>query len=79
MKSPRVSVSLNPSDVEVMHLICKKKQMTMSALTKKMVEDWLEDYEDLLLSRRAEEAEKRWIEDGCKTISHEEVWKSLGL
>jgi predicted DNA-binding protein len=79
MKNPRVSVSLNPSDVEVMHLICEKRKMSMSSLTKKIVEDWLEEYEDTLLSKRAEDAERRFIEGGCKTVSHEELCRELGI
>jgi predicted DNA-binding protein len=51
--------------------------MSASSLVRKVIEDWLEEYEDMLLARRAEEIEKRWIENGCKTISHEEMWKRL--
>ena len=76
-KKPRVNVTFNKSDNEVMHLICKQKKITMSALVRKVVEDWLEEYEDMLLARRAEEAEKKWIEGGCKTYTHEQVWNDL--
>ena len=79
MKNPRVSVTLNQSDAEVMQLICKKKNISMSSLVKKVLEDWLEEYEDMLLARRAEEAEKEWIAGGCKTVSSEDMWKSLGM
>lgn len=78
-KNPRVNVTFNESDAEVLQLICKKKNISMSGLVRKVIQDWLEDYEDMLLARRAEEAEKRWIEGGGKTISHEELWKELGL
>ena len=37
-----------------------------------MIEDWLEKYEDILLARRAEEAEKR--AEGKPTHSFEETW-----
>lgn len=77
MKNPRVSVTLNNSDAEVMRILCKKKSLSMSALVKRMVEDWLEDYEDMLLFRRAVEAEKKWEEAGRPTIKHEELWKRL--
>jgi predicted DNA-binding protein len=77
--NPRVNVAFNPSDAEVMKMICAKKNISMSGLVRKVVEDWLEEYEDMLLARRAEEAEKRWIEDGCKTISHEELCRELGI
>lgn len=76
-KNPRVNVTFNPNDYEVMEIVCKKKNLNMSALVRKVVEDWLEEYEDMLLARRAEEAEKEWIAEGRKTISHEELWKSL--
>lgn len=77
--NPRVHVTFNPSDAEVMQLICEKKNITMSGLVRKVVEDWLEDYEDMLLARRAEEAEKEWIAGGCKTISHEDLCRELGI
>jgi len=76
-KSPRLQVSLNQDDMEIINIIANKKKMSMSAVVKKVVEDWLEEYEDMLLARRAEEIEKKWIEGGMKTISHEEMWKRL--
>lgn len=79
MKNPRINVTLNPSDLEVMELLCAKKMMSMSSLAKKMIEDWLEDYEDTLLAKRADEAEQRWIDGGRKTISHEELCQELGI
>lgn len=78
-RNPRINVSLNPSDLEVMGMLCEKKKISMSSLAKKMIEDWLEDYEDTSLARRAEEAEKRWIEEGSQTISHEELCQELGI
>ena len=75
--NPRVNVTFNESDVEVMHLICKKKKISMSGLIRKVMEDWLEEYEDMLLAKRAEEADARWEKEGRKTISHEELWKKL--
>lgn len=78
-KNPRVQVTLNPDDMEIISMISKKKHMSMSAVIKKVVEDWLEEYEDMLLARRAEEAEKTWFKEGCKTISHEEICQHLGL
>ena len=78
-RKPRINVSLNPSDLEVMGLLCARKKISMSSLAKKMIEDWLEDYEDMLLAKRAEEAEKKWIEDERQTISHEELCQELGI
>lgn len=73
MRNPRINVTLNPDDVEVMQILCQKKKISMSSLAKKIIEDWLEEYEDLLLSKRSEEAEKR--AEGKPTYSLEEVWK----
>ena len=78
-KNPRLQVTLNPDDMDIIQLIANKKHMSMSAVVKKVVEDWLEEYEDMLLARRAEEIEKKWIEGGCKTISHEDLWNKLGI
>lgn len=78
-KKHRINVTLTPDDTEVIHIICKKKNISMSELVRKVVEDWLEDYEDMLLARRVEKIEEEWIKDGMKTISGEEVWKKLDL
>jgi 3-methyladenine DNA glycosylase Mpg len=77
--NPRVYVTFSPSDAECMQLICQKRQISMSSLVRKVVEDWLEDYEDMLLARRAEQVEKEWIEGGCKTVSMEELCQELGI
>lgn len=77
--NPRVHVTFKPSDVEVMQVICEKKNISMSGLVRKVVEDWLEEYEDMMLGRRAEEAEKEWLEDGGKTYTIEEVCQELGI
>ncbi|MHB1059885.1 MAG: DUF6290 family protein [Rhodanobacter sp.] len=78
-KNPRVFVTFKPDDAEIMKMICEKKHLSMSGLIRKVMEDWLEEYEDMLLARRAEEAEKKWIKGGRKTISHEDLWKELDL
>lgn len=68
---------MNPSDLEIMHLICQKENLSMSGLAKKMIKDWLEEYEDILLSKRAEEAEKR--AKGKRTYSLEDVRKKCDM
>ena len=75
--NPRVNVTFSESDAEMMHIICKKKKISMSGLIRKVMEDWLEEYEDMILAKRAEEADERWEKGGRKTISHEELWKRL--
>jgi len=76
--NPRVNVTFSESDAEMIHLICKKKKLSMSALIRRVMEDWLEEYEDMILAKRAEEAEAKWEKKGKKTLSHEELWKRLG-
>ncbi len=77
--NPRINVTFNPNDAEILKLISNKKHLSMSALIRKVMEDWLEEYEDLLLAKRAEEVEKQWLAGGCKTISHEELCQDLGI
>lgn len=76
-KNPRVNVTFSENDAEMMHLICKKKKISMSGLIRMVMEDWLEEYEDMILARRADEADEKWNKRGRKTISHEELWKRL--
>jgi predicted DNA-binding protein len=76
--NPRINVTFSESDAEMMHLICKKKKMSMSGLIRKVMEEWLEEYEDMFLAKRTEEAYERWEKDGKKILSHEELWKRLG-
>lgn len=75
--NPRVNVTFSEIDTEMMHIICKKKKISMSGLIRKVMEDWLEEYEEMILAKRAEETEKRWEKKGKKTIYHEELWKKL--
>lgn len=77
--NPRVNVTFNESDAEMMHLICKKRKISMSGLIRKVMEDWLEEYEDMILAKRAEEIERKWEKEGKKTLSHEELWKRLSM
>ena len=74
---PRVNVTFSESDVEMMQIICKKKKISKSLLIRKVMEDWLEEYEDMLLAKRADKADEKWEKGGRKTISHEELWKKL--
>lgn len=78
-KKPRVNVTFSESEAEVLQMICKRKKISVSSLIRKVMEDWLEEYEDMLLAKRAEEADKKWEEGGKKTISHEELWKRLSM
>lgn len=75
--NPRVNVTFSESDAEIISIICKRKKISMSSLIRRVMEDWLEEYEDMLLAKRADEADEKWEKKGRKTISHEELWKRL--
>jgi len=77
--NPRINVTFNHSDAEVLKLICHKKNISMSSLVRKVIEKWLEDYEDMQLAKIAEDAEKKWIEDGSKTYTIEEICQELDI
>ncbi len=75
--NPRVNVTFSESDDEFIQLICKDRKISKSGLVRKVMEDWLEEYEDMILAKRAEKADEAWEKKGKKTISHEELWKRL--
>lgn len=72
-KSPRINVSLDPSDLEIIQILSKKQHLSMSSIIKNMVHEWLEEYEDMKLIRRIEKREK----EKNKLISHEEFWEDV--
>jgi len=78
-KKPRVQVSLDPSDFEIIELLSERDKLSKSEVMNKIVHVWLEEYEDFLLAKMAEEAHNEWVKDGCKTITHEEMWKALNI
>lgn len=76
---PRVNVTFSEGDAEILSIICKKNKLSLSALVRKVTEDWLEDYEDMFWSIRAGKAYEEWVDSGCETITHEEVCKRLNI
>lgn len=77
--NPRYNVTFSKNGDEIIKLICKKNNTNPSAFIRKIVYDWIEEYEDYLWALKAEEAEKRWITSGKKTIGHEEMCKKLNI
>ncbi len=71
-KTHRINVTLDAEDIEIIQLLSHKQKMSMSSVIKKMVHDWLEDYEDLMLINKIEEREK----ENNPLISHEEYWEN---
>lgn len=70
-KSHRINVTLDPEDLEIIQIISHKQKLSMSSVIKKMVHEWLEDYEDMLLIKKIEERENA----NNPLISHEEYWE----
>jgi hypothetical protein len=78
-KNPRVNVTLSEIDLEIIHLLATRWDMSVSSAIKKILEDWIEDYEDMVLAQRAEKSYDEWISNGKVTISHEEMCRKLSI
>jgi len=78
-KHPRINVTLNPIDLEIIKILSDRDDISQAALIKKIVESYLEGYEDFLLAVRALEAEKDWEKRGRPTITHEELCRKLDI
>lgn len=70
-KTHRINVTLDAEDLEIIQILSNKQKLSMSSLIKKMVHDWLEDYEDMVLINKIKEREK----ENNPLISHEEYWE----
>jgi hypothetical protein len=70
-KTHRINVSLDVEDLEIIQILSNKQKVSMSSLIKKMVHDWLEEYEDMLLIYKIEAREN----EKNPLISHEEYWE----
>lgn len=71
-KSYRINVTLDPEDLELIQILSLSKKLSMSSMIKKMVHEWLEEYEDLKLIKKIEAREK----ESNSLISHEEYWET---
>ncbi len=70
-KTHRINVTLDADDLEIIQILSNKQKLSMSSLIKKMVHDWLEDYEDMVLIQKIEEREK----ENNPLISHNDYWE----
>jgi hypothetical protein len=74
-KNPRINVTFDKEDLELIQILSEKKELSLSGLVQHIVHEWLEEYEDVLLLKRIEEIEN----DTVKYVSHDEFWeKALG-
>lgn len=74
-----VTVELDSETIARLEYWAKKYNSTISDIIKNAVEEKIEDFEDIVLAKRAE---KTWqeIQSGkTKTIPVEEVFRELGL
>jgi hypothetical protein len=76
---PRVTVTFNKNDAEIIQIICMKKKISKSRLIRQIMENWLKKYENMLLSQKSDKIEELWQKEGSKTISHENFWRNLNL
>jgi hypothetical protein len=70
-KTSRINVTLDADDLQIVQLLSHKQKLSMSAVIKNMVHDWLEEYEDLKLIEKIEKREQ----ENNPLISHEEYWE----
>jgi hypothetical protein len=72
-KNPRINVAVDESIYSTIETLAKEKGVSMSMVTRDLIKEALEIYEDAFLLDFAEEREKTF--DKEKLISHEEAWE----
>ena len=76
-KNPRYVVTVNEEIALFLSSVSKKKKKSVSSLIMDLIEEAIDLREDLYLSKKAEESEKRC--EGRPTIPASEVWRECGL
>lgn len=72
-KNPRINVSVEKPIYCIIETLAKEKGVSISMVTRDLIKEALEIYEDVFLTNFAEEREKTFDKD--KSLSHEEVWE----
>lgn len=72
-KNPRINVSVEKSIYSIIETLAKEKGISISMVTRDLIKEALEIYEDVYLADFAEEREKTFDKD--RSLSHEEVWE----
>lgn len=67
----RVHVTFDDETREILEIISEKDKRPMAEVVRRMVEDWMERYEDRYWSEIAE------VRSSSKTIPIDEVWKRV--
>jgi len=72
-KNPRINVAVDKSVYSIIETVAKKKGISMSMVTRELINEALEINEDIYLASFAEEREKTFSKD--TSLSHEEIWE----
>lgn len=70
---PRLNVSFLPETAALLTNIAKREGKTVSGLARELILDALEQREDVVLSKLAEERDRD--NAGKKTVSHKAAWQ----
>ena len=72
-KNPRINIVVEPSLYAAIQDLAEKKGMSLSMLTRDLIKESLETYEDISFSTLAEAREKTFRPDTA--LSHEKTWE----
>jgi predicted DNA-binding protein len=72
-KNPRINIVVEPSLYAAIQDLAEKKGMSLSMLTRDLIKESLETYEDISFFKLAEEREKTFNPDTA--LSHEKTWE----
>lgn len=70
-KNPRLNVVLSPEVYDLIEMISKQEDKSLSVVAKELIEDALEKHEDLLLSEIAMKREEK----SKNIVPHSKAWK----
>jgi predicted DNA-binding protein len=71
-KNPRITITVNEQLLELLETLAKERNESISQTARRLIEVGLEFFEDIGLSKIAEERLKDFSKE--ETLNHEEVW-----
>jgi hypothetical protein len=74
-KKPRFNITFDPSEINLLSSLAKKKHKSIAGMAKELIMEALERHEDKVLSEIADTRVKEARKKSQKTISHENAWK----
>jgi len=72
-KNPRINIVVEPSLYAAIQDLAEKKGLSLSMLTRDLIKESIEIYEDTAFLKIAEDREKTFNPDTA--LSHEKTWK----